>query len=137
MCLFTARRDQAKGKAGYDDHITAGAKKVILSAPSKDAIDATIVMGVNEDKYQPGQHHVVSNASCTTNCLTPVVKVLLERFGFARGLMTTVHSYTNDQNILDLPHKDLRRARAAAMRGRTGSCATALGAARLHPNGRT
>jgi len=104
---FTSKEDAAK-------HITAGARKVIITAPAKGE-DITIVMGVNEKKYQPASHHVVSNASCTTNCLTPVVKVLLERFGFVRGLMTTVHSYTNDQNILDLPHKDLRRARAAAM----------------------
>src|SRR5262245_48843982 len=104
---FTSKEDASK-------HLTAGARKVIITAPAKGE-DITIVMGVNEDKYQPASHHVVSNASCTTNCLTPVVKVLLERFGFVRGLMTTVHSYTNDQNILDLPHKDLRRARAAAM----------------------
>ena len=104
---FTKRSDAAK-------HIDGGAKKVIISAPAKDE-DITIVLGVNEDKYDPAQHHVVSNASCTTNCLAPVVKVLLDQFGFKRGMMTTVHSYTNDQQILDLPHKDLRRARAAAM----------------------
>ena len=95
-------------------HLQAGAKKVIISAPAKNE-DITVVLGVNEGMYKPGEHHVVSNASCTTNCLAPVVKVILESFGFRHGLMTTVHSYTNDQNILDLPHKDLRRARAAAM----------------------
>lgn len=95
-------------------HIEAGAKKVIISAPAKNE-DITIVLGVNHEKYDPAQHHVISNASCTTNCLAPVAKVIHERFGIARGLMTTVHSYTNDQKILDLPHKDLRRARAAAM----------------------
>ncbi len=95
-------------------HITAGAKKVIISAPAKNE-DITIVMGVNHDKYDPQKHHIISNASCTTNCLAPFTKVLLEKFGIKHGLMTTVHSYTNDQKILDLPHKDLRRARAAAM----------------------
>jgi glyceraldehyde 3-phosphate dehydrogenase len=95
-------------------HIEAGAKKVIITAPAKNE-DITIVMGVNDGKYDPSSHHVISNASCTTNCLAPVVKVLLDSFGFRRGLMTTVHAYTNDQNILDLPHKDLRRARAAGM----------------------
>ena len=104
---FTKRDDAAK-------HIDAGAKKVIISAPAKNE-DITIVLGVNEEKYDPASHHVVSNASCTTNCLAPVVKVLMDEFGFRRGVMTTVHAYTNDQNILDLPHKDLRRARAAAM----------------------
>ena len=101
-------------KADAEKHIQGGAKKVIISAPAKNE-DITIVLGVNEDKYDPASHHVVSNASCTTNCLAPVVKVLLDEFGFRRGLMTTVHAYTNDQNILDLPHKDLRRARAAGM----------------------
>ena len=97
------------------DHIKqGGAKKVIISAPAKDE-DITIVMGVNENKYDPSLHHVISNASCTTNCLAPVVKVLIDNFGFKRGFMTTVHSYTNDQRILDLPHKDLRRARSAAL----------------------
>jgi len=95
-------------------HLSAGAKKVIISAPAKDE-DITIVMGVNEDKYDPVNHHVISNASCTTNCLAPVAKVLQEKFVIKKGLMTTVHSYTNDQKILDLPHKDLRRARAAGM----------------------
>ncbi|HHY70500.1 MAG TPA: type I glyceraldehyde-3-phosphate dehydrogenase [Thermoanaerobacterales bacterium] len=96
-------------------HIEAGgAKKVIISAPAKGE-DITIVMGVNEEKYNPKAHHVISNASCTTNCLAPVAKVLLDSFGIEKGLMNTIHSYTNDQKILDLPHKDLRRARAAAL----------------------
>ncbi|MGE0354978.1 MAG: type I glyceraldehyde-3-phosphate dehydrogenase [Gemmatimonadales bacterium] len=95
-------------------HLAAGAKKVVISAPGKKE-DITIVMGVNHEKYDPKNHHVISNASCTTNCLVPVVKVVLDSFGFERGFMTTIHSYTNDQRILDLPHKDLRRARAAAM----------------------
>jgi glyceraldehyde 3-phosphate dehydrogenase len=95
-------------------HIEAGAKKVIISAPAKNE-DITVVLGVNHEQYDAANHHVISNASCTTNCLAPVVKVILESFGFRHGLMTTVHAYTNDQNILDLPHKDLRRARAAAM----------------------
>lgn len=101
--------EAAKAKA----HMEGGAKKVIISAPAKNE-DITIVMGVNEDKYDPANHHIISNASCTTNCLAPFTKVLLENFGIESGLMTTVHSYTNDQRILDLPHKDLRRARAAA-----------------------
>lgn len=95
-------------------HIQAGAKKVIISAPAKNE-DITIVMGVNEEKYDPKNHNIISNASCTTNCLAPVAKVLQNEFGIVKGLMTTVHSYTNDQRILDLPHKDLRRARAAAL----------------------
>jgi glyceraldehyde 3-phosphate dehydrogenase len=95
-------------------HLSGGAKKVIISAPAKKE-DITIVYGVNHESYDPGKHHVISNASCTTNCLVPVVKVILDRFGFVNGFMTTVHSYTNDQVILDFPHKDLRRARAAAM----------------------
>jgi glyceraldehyde 3-phosphate dehydrogenase len=95
-------------------HLTAGARKVIISAPAKRE-DITVVYGVNHTKYDPASHHIISNASCTTNCLVPVVKVILERFGFVHGFMTTVHSYTNDQAILDLPHKDLRRARAAAV----------------------
>jgi glyceraldehyde 3-phosphate dehydrogenase len=95
-------------------HIEAGAKKVIISAPAKDP-DLTVVMGVNEDWYKPGEHHIVSNASCTTNCLAPVAKVLNDTFGIEKGQMTTIHAYTNDQKILDLPHKDLRRARAAAV----------------------
>lgn len=93
-------------------HLTAGAKKVVISAPATNE-DITIVMGVNEDKYDPAQHHIVSNASCTTNCLSPVAKVLLEEFGIEQGMMTTTHSVTNDQRILDLEHKDWRRARAA------------------------
>src|SRR5438128_908168 len=95
-------------------HIDAGAKKVIISAPAKGE-DITIVLGVNETKYDSAKHHIVSNASCTTNCLVPMVKVVKDNFGFIRGSMVTVHSYTNDQNVLDLPHKDLRRARAAAL----------------------
>ncbi|MGE4580561.1 MAG: type I glyceraldehyde-3-phosphate dehydrogenase [Desulfuromonadales bacterium] len=101
-------RDKAK------KHLQAGAKKVVISAPGKDA-DITVCMGVNEGNYQPDRHEIVSNASCTTNCLAPVAKILNEQFGIVKGLMTTVHSYTNDQKILDLPHKDLRRARAAAV----------------------
>jgi len=95
-------------------HITAGAKKVLISAPAKGE-DVTVVLGVNEKDYNPSKHNIVSNASCTTNCLAPVVKVLADNFGVKRGLMTTIHSYTNDQKILDLPHKDLRRARAGAV----------------------
>ncbi|WP_025025581.1 type I glyceraldehyde-3-phosphate dehydrogenase [Caldalkalibacillus mannanilyticus] len=100
-------------KSNAEKHIQAGAKKVIISAPASNE-DITIVMGVNEGNYDPANHHVLSNASCTTNCLAPYAKVLHEQFGIRRGLMTTVHSYTNDQQILDLPHKDYRRARAAA-----------------------
>jgi len=118
---FTNRDDAAT-------HLAAGAKRVIISAPSKDA-DATLVLGVNEKTYNPKAHQVVSNASCTTNCLAPVAKVLLDRFGIKHGLMTTVHSYTNDQQLLDLPHTDLRRARAAAI----SMVPTTTGAARaLH-----
>jgi glyceraldehyde 3-phosphate dehydrogenase len=95
-------------------HITAGAKKVLISAPAKGE-DITVVMGINSDKYDPANHHIVSNASCTTNCLVPMVHVIRENFGFRHASMLTVHSYTNDQQILDLPHKDLRRARAAAV----------------------
>jgi glyceraldehyde 3-phosphate dehydrogenase len=95
-------------------HLQGGARKVIISAPAKKE-DITVVYGVNHTKYDPAKHHVISNASCTTNCLVPVVKVILEKFGFVHGFMTTIHSYTNDQQILDLPHKDLRRARAAAV----------------------
>ncbi len=105
--LFRSR-DQA-GK-----HLEAGARKVVISAPAKDE-DVTIVFGVNHDRYDPDRHHVISNASCTTNCLAPVAKVLSSEFGFVRGLMTTIHSYTGGQAILDAPHKDLRRGRAAAM----------------------
>ena len=95
-------------------HIQAGAKKVIISAPAKGE-DLTMVLGVNDDQYNPAKHHIVSNASCTTNCLAPAAKVVNDKFGIVKGLMTTIHAYTNDQKILDLPHKDLRRARAAAM----------------------
>ncbi len=95
-------------------HIQGGAKKVIISAPAKGE-DLTVVMGVNHDQYDPEKHHIISNASCTTNCLAPVAKVILEKFGIVKGLVTTIHSYTNDQVILDQPHKDLRRARAAAI----------------------
>lgn len=102
-------------REGANKHITAGAKKVIISAPAKDEIDLTVVLGVNDGEYNKDEHHIVSNASCTTNCLAPVAKVLNEEFGIKRGLMTTIHAYTNDQRILDLPHKDLRRSRAAAM----------------------
>ena len=105
--LFTDREKAAA-------HIEAGAQKVIISAPAKDE-DITIVMGVNDDAYDPTTHHVISNASCTTNCVVPLAKVLQDSFGIDRALMTTVHAYTNDQNLLDLPHKDLRRARAAAI----------------------
>jgi glyceraldehyde 3-phosphate dehydrogenase len=104
---FTSREDAAK-------HITGGAKRVIITAPAKKP-DATFVMGVNHDVYDPSRHQVVSNASCTTNCLAPIAKVLHESFGITKGWMTTCHAYTNDQNLLDLPHKDLRRARAAAL----------------------
>ncbi|WP_055491668.1 type I glyceraldehyde-3-phosphate dehydrogenase [Streptomyces sp. TP-A0356] len=104
--IFTKRADAAK-------HLEGGAKKVLISAPAKDE-DITIVMGVNHDKYDAANHHVISNASCTTNCVAPMAKVLDENFGIVKGLMTTVHAYTNDQRILDFPHKDLRRARAAA-----------------------
>ncbi|MEZ7007498.1 type I glyceraldehyde-3-phosphate dehydrogenase [Streptomyces sp. AD55] len=104
--IFTKKEDAEK-------HITGGAKKVIISAPAKNE-DVTVVMGVNQDDYDPAEHTVISNASCTTNCVAPMAKVLDENFGIVRGLMTTVHAYTNDQRILDFPHKDLRRARAAA-----------------------
>ncbi|MFE2845641.1 type I glyceraldehyde-3-phosphate dehydrogenase [Streptomyces scopuliridis] len=104
--IFTKKADASK-------HIAGGAKKVLISAPAKDE-DITIVMGVNQDKYDAASHHVISNASCTTNCVAPMAKVLLENFGIVKGMMTTVHAYTNDQRILDFPHSDLRRARAAA-----------------------
>ncbi|MBI4868446.1 MAG: type I glyceraldehyde-3-phosphate dehydrogenase [Candidatus Wallbacteria bacterium] len=104
---FTDREPASK-------HLAAGAKKVLISAPAKNP-DLTVVMGVNEKAYEPASHHILSNASCTTNCLAPVAKVLLEKFGIERGIMTTIHSYTNDQRILDLPHSDFRRARAAAV----------------------
>ena len=105
--IFT-KRDAAAA------HLTAGAKKVMITAPAKGP-DLTVVMGVNDDQYDPAKHHVISNASCTTNCLAPLAHVLHQRFGILKGWMTTVHSYTNDQHLLDLPHKDLRRARAAAL----------------------
>ncbi len=101
-------------REGASKHLNRGAKKVVISAPAKNE-DITIVMGVNEEKYDSAKHHVISNASCTTNCLAPIAKIMHREFGIARGLMTTVHSYTNDQQILDLPHKDLRRSRAAAL----------------------
>jgi len=117
--LFTIKKDgvNKKGKTvqGAENHITrGGAKKVIISAPAEGE-DLTIVMGVNDDAYDPANHHVLSNASCTTNCLAPAAKVVHDHFKIVRGLMTTIHAYTNDQKILDLPHSDLRRARAAAM----------------------
>lgn len=105
--IFRSREDAGK-------HLQAGARKVIISAPAKNP-DITVVIGVNDEKYDPAQHHIVSNASCTTNCLAPAVKVVQDTFGIVKGLMTTIHAYTNDQRILDLPHKDLRRARAAAL----------------------
>jgi glyceraldehyde 3-phosphate dehydrogenase len=105
--IFTDRDSAAK-------HLSAGAKKVVITAPAKKP-DITVVLGVNDEKYKPAEHHIISNASCTTNCLAPIAKVLHERFGIRKGWMTTVHSYTNDQQLLDLPHKDLRRARAAAL----------------------
>lgn len=128
--LFTQRE---KAQA----HIDAGAKKVIISAPAKNE-DLTIVMGVNHTDYDPDKHHVISNASCTTNCIAPVVKVLDQSFGVERGMMTTIHSYTNDQKILDLPHKDLRRARAAAMNiiPTTTGAALAVGLVLPHLKGR-
>ncbi len=103
-----------RDKAKCMQHINAGAKKVIITAPAKEE-DLTVVLGVNDDKYDKNNHHIVSNASCTTNCLAPVVKVINEKFGVVKGHMTTIHSYTNDQRLLDLPHEDLRRARAAAL----------------------
>lgn len=105
--FFTSRE-------GAQKHLQAGAEKVVISAPGKD-VDLTICMGVNEQEYDSSKHHILSNASCTTNCLAPVAKVLMEQFGIVKGLMTTIHSYTNDQKILDLPHDDLRRARAAGL----------------------
>jgi glyceraldehyde 3-phosphate dehydrogenase (phosphorylating) len=105
--LFTNRDDAAK-------HLTAGAKKVVITAPAKGP-DITLVLGVNDEKYDPAKHQILSNASCTTNCLAPVAKVVHQRFGIKKGWMTTIHSYTNDQQLLDLPHKDLRRARAAGL----------------------
>jgi glyceraldehyde 3-phosphate dehydrogenase len=103
-----------RDRQGASKHLDAGAKKVLISAPANDP-DITIVMGVNHDMYDPTAHHIISNASCTTNCLAPVAKVILENFGFISGMMTTIHAYTGDQRILDFPHKDLRRARAAGL----------------------
>jgi glyceraldehyde 3-phosphate dehydrogenase len=119
--LFTDRDSAAK-------HLAAGAKKVIITAPAKKP-DFSVVLGVNEEKYDPAAHHIISNASCTTNCLAPLARVLHETFGIRKGWMTTVHSYTNDQQLLDLPHKDLRRARAAALSiiPTTTGAATAVG----------
>src|SRR6476661_757659 len=105
--LFTERDAASK-------HLTAGARKVVITAPAKGP-DITVVLGVNDEKYDPARHHIISNASCTTNCLAPMAKVLHQKFGIKKGWMTTIHSYTNDQQLLDLPHKDLRRARAAAL----------------------
>jgi glyceraldehyde 3-phosphate dehydrogenase len=116
--MFEDRESAAK-------HLSAGAKKVVISAPAKDP-DITMVLGVNEGQYDPGRHHIISNASCTTNCLAPVAKVLHKTFTIEKGLMTTIHSYTNDQRLLDLPHKDLRRARAANL----SMIPTSTGAAR-------
>jgi glyceraldehyde 3-phosphate dehydrogenase (phosphorylating) len=119
--LFTKRDDAAK-------HVTAGARKVVVTAPATKP-DLTIVLGVNDDKYDPAVHQIISNASCTTNCLAPLAKVIHENFGIRKGWMTTIHSYTNDQQLLDLPHKDLRRARAAglSMIPTTTGAATAVG----------
>jgi glyceraldehyde 3-phosphate dehydrogenase (phosphorylating) len=119
--LFTNRESALK-------HVEAGAKKVVITAPAKGP-DITVVLGVNDEKYDPSKHQIISNASCTTNCLAPLAKVLHQRFGIKKGWMTTIHSYTNDQNLLDLPHKDLRRARAAAlsMIPTTTGAATAVG----------
>jgi glyceraldehyde 3-phosphate dehydrogenase len=103
-----------RDREGASGHLTAGARKVIISAPAGDP-DITVVMGVNSNQYDPRRHHIISNASCTTNCLAPVAKVILENFGLKSGLMTTIHAYTGDQRLLDFPHKDLRRARAAAL----------------------
>jgi glyceraldehyde 3-phosphate dehydrogenase len=112
-------------RAGASKHLEAGARKVVISAPAKDP-DVTVVLGVNEKAYDPARHRIISNASCTTNCLAPVAKVLLDNFGIRHGFMTTIHAYTNDQQILDLPHKDLRRARAAGL----SQIPTATGAAK-------
>jgi glyceraldehyde 3-phosphate dehydrogenase len=119
--LFTNRPDAAK-------HVAAGAKRVVITAPAKGP-DITVVLGVNDEKYEPAKHQIISNASCTTNCLAPLAKVIHQKFGIRKGWMTTIHSYTNDQNLLDLPHKDMRRARAAAisMIPTTTGAATAVG----------
>lgn len=121
-------RQRESSKGGYGDHLKNGAKKVLLTVPAKDEIDAMVVLGVNDEALKP-EHQCVSNASCTTNCLAPVVKVLHDEFGIEEGLMTTIHSYTADQNLQDAPHKDLRRARAAALSQipTTTGAATAVG----------
>lgn len=123
--LFRSEEDASK-------HLTAGAKKVILSAPGKGEMP-TFVMGVNHQQYDPKQHHVISNASCTTNCLAPVAKILDEKFGMKRGLMTTIHSYTNDQRLLDLPHKDARRSRAANLSMIPTTTGAAIAVAKVLP----
>lgn len=124
-------------REGAEKHLKAGAKKVLVSAPGKN-MDVTVVLGVNEEKYDPANHHIISNASCTTNCLAPVAKILHENFGIEKGLMTTMHSYTNDQRILDLPHSDLRRARAAnlSMIPTTTGAAKAIGEVLPELNGK-
>jgi glyceraldehyde 3-phosphate dehydrogenase len=124
--LFTDRASAAK-------HITAGAKKVVITAPAKGP-DLTVVLGVNEDKYDPSRHQIISNASCTTNCLAPLAKVIHQTFGIRKGWMTTIHSYTNDQQLLDLPHKDLRRARAAALSMIPTSTGAALAVGEVLPD---
>ena len=128
--IFTKAPDAGK-------HLASGAKKVIISAPAKDE-DITVVMGVNHHAYDPDKHHIISNASCTTNCLAPMAKVLDDEFGIVRGLMTTIHAYTNDQKVLDFPHKDFRRARAAAinMIPTTTGAAKAIGLVLPHLKGR-
>jgi len=128
--IFTKAPDAGK-------HLASGAKKVIISAPAKDE-DITVVMGVNHHSYDPDKHHIISNASCTTNCLAPMAKVLDDEFGIVRGLMTTIHAYTNDQKVLDFPHKDFRRARAAAinMIPTTTGAAKAIGLVLPHLKGR-
>ena len=121
-----------RDKESAGKHLQAGAKKVIITAPAKGE-DITIVIGVNENKYDKDKHHIISNASCTTNCLVPVVKVLLDNFGLKRGLMTTIHSYTNDQQLLDFPHKDLRRARAACLSMIPTTTGAAIAVAKVLP----
>jgi glyceraldehyde 3-phosphate dehydrogenase len=128
--IFTARA--ANGKPGYDSHLQAGAKKVVLSAPAKDEPDLTVVMGVNDDQLKP-EYKCVSNASCTTNCLAPMVKVLHENFGLEEGLMTTVHAYTNDQRVSDLIHSDPHRARAAALNIIPTSTGAAKAVGKVYP----
>ena len=121
-----------RDKESAGKHIAAGAKKVIITAPSKGE-DITVVVGVNDSKYDPASHNIISNASCTTNCLVPVVKVMNENFGIVKGLMTTIHSYTNDQSLLDVPHKDLRRARAAAVSMIPSSTGAAVAVSKVMP----